>query len=55
MKAIVLEDVVLHLVQVVLSNRSACCLTTWSKLFSIMWCSIKAAAVGERVEQAESA
>ena len=54
MKAIVLEDVVLHLVQVVLSYRSSC-LTTWSKLFSIMWCSIKAAAVGERVEQAESA
>ena len=54
MKAVVLEDVVLHLVEVVLSYISSC-LTTWSKLFSIMWCSIKAAAVGERVEQAESA
>ena len=31
------------------------CPITWSKLFSIIWCSIKAAAVGERVEQAESA
>ena len=54
MKAVVLEDVVLHLVQLGLSYISSCP-TTWSKLFSIMWCSIKAAAVGERVEQAESA